>query len=489
MNVNEFSSEVLVTFQLEPTMDQAGAIAMFAQFMFSDDSQPLMLLCGSAGTGKTTLAAAMVNTLHRLGLRVVLLAPTGRAAKVFALNAGLPANTIHRKIYRQGTFEGVDTLFELADNRNRNTLFVVDEASMIANQSSSHDIFGSGCLLDDLIQYVYSGVNCSLMLIGDTAQLPPVGLQESPALQPELLAQYGLTIYHATMDEVLRQSKHSGILTNATTIRHIDVNGIDIIPRIRLGNFTDVKVVTGSELIEYISGSYSKVGIDETMVVTRSNKRANRYNYGIRGTILGREAELTVGDRVMIVKNNYYWTEQARDKQQNGTNSDDDDSNGSAIPDFLANGDIAIVRRAGKFIDIYGFHFAMVTLEFPDYDDYEITTRVILDSLDAEAPALSYDQQQQLFTAILKDYEHIRNKKKRMLAVRDDQFYNALQVKFTYAITCHKAQGGQWQHVYIDQGYIAGDMYDYDYLHWLYTAFTRATQQLFLVNWPTYQIE
>ncbi len=487
MNENEFTSAVLTTFGLPPTDDQLGAVRAFARFMFAPRQETVMLLCGSAGTGKTSVASAMVRTLQRLGRRTVLLAPTGRAAKVFSLTASMPANTIHRKIYQQRTFSGPATAFGLAFNRARDTLFVVDEASMISNRfTSSLEIFGSGCLLDDLIQFVYSGSGCRLMLIGDKAQLPPVGLVSSPALEASTLAGYGLEVIAANLDEVLRQSKESGILFNATAIRRIFSSAQNgVVPKIRFDGFPDVRRVAGGDLIESLNGSYAKAGIDGTMVVTRSNKTANIYNRGIRNMILGREAMLTAGDRLMVVKNNYYWTERvsaaASDDDKEGINGSEDG------PAFLANGDIAIVCRAAHFEELYGLHFADVTLAFPDYDDYEIDVKIILDGLASEAPALTREQQQQLFAGVLEDYRHLRGKRRQLQAVRDDKYYNAVQVKFAYAVTCHKAQGGQWEHVYIDQGFMpdaAGD----DYIHWLYTAFTRATQQLFLVNWPAAQI-
>ncbi len=480
MTASDLTSEILDALGFEPTQDQVVAAARFAEFLFMPRSEAVMLLCGSAGTGKTSLAAAMVRTLHRLRQRVVLLAPTGRAAKVFAINAALEAHTIHRKIYRQRSYEGLDTPFQLAENRQKNTLFVVDEASMISNSASAADIFGSGCLLDDLMQYVYSGTNCRLLLVGDKAQLPPVGLVSSPALSEDILKRYGLEVIYANLDEVLRQSQSSGILYNATSIRRLTVAGGACVPRIRFQPFADVHIVRGADLIESLASSYSAVGLDGTMVVTRSNKRANVYNQGIRRSILDREDELCVGDRLMVVKNNYYWVETV-------AAHDADDS--SAVPTFLANGDIAIVRHVAHYHELYGFRFADVTLAFPDYDGFEIDVKIILNSLSSASPALTREEQQQLFTGVLGDYMHITGRRRRMNAVRDDKFFNALQVKFAYAVTCHKAQGGQWEHVYIDQGYMNEEMYNEDYIHWLYTAFTRATKELFLVNWLSRQTE
>ncbi len=486
MNENELTSRILSSFGHTPTSDQLSAVKVFSAFMFSASPRAAMVLTGSAGTGKTSLASAMVKTLAGLGAKTVLMAPTGRAAKVFSLGAGAEAHTIHRKIYRQRTFDGLDTNFGLGENRLKKTLFIVDEASMISNKSASgRDLFGSGCLLDDLIQYVYSGQGCRLMLIGDRAQLPPVGLKDSPALDSSVLASRGLEVTAANMDEVLRQSSESGILFNATAIRRTVLSGgKPVPPRIRLAGFPDVRAVNGDELIESICGSYSKAGIDGTMIVTRSNKRAIVYNQGIRGMILGREEGLTSGDRVMVVKNNYFWT--AKDQAEAVRNQEPEVRE---IPSFLANGDTAVVRRARRFREVHGFRFADVTLSFPDYDFYETDATVMLDSLASEAPSLTQEENTRLFNSVLEDYAHIKSRRKRMQAVREDVYYNALQIKFAYAVTCHKAQGGQWEHVYIDQGYLTEKMIDGDYIHWLYTAFTRATEKLFLVNWPRVQKE
>ncbi len=494
MNEQELTDAILHVLGFVPTDDQKKATEMFVDFLFSDNLKSIMLLCGSAGTGKTSLASAIVKTLEMMGMKIVLLAPTGRAAKVFSLNSGLAAYTIHRKIYRQRSFEGIDTPFRLGDNKHRNTLFVVDEASMISNESmSSSELFGSGRLLDDLIQYVYATKDCRLMLIGDKCQLPPVGLLASPALSRDVLKRYGLKVMTATLDEVLRQSQDSGILYNATIIRRMtdDVSSL-VLPRIRLWGFTDVRVVMGTELIENLCSSYSEVGVDGTIVVTRSNKRANTYNQGIRNQILGRETELCSGDRLMVVKNNYYWTERREQLYADERDDSAEDSlaeMGGAPPNFLANGDVAIVKKVHDEQEVFGFRFADVTLEFPDYDSYELDVKIILNSLSSEAPFLSREEQMQLFAGVMEDYAHLSTKKQRYNAVRQDAYYNALQVKFAYAVTCHKAQGGQWAHVYIDQGYMTDDMFNQDYIHWLYTAFTRATEKLFLVNWQDRQTE
>ena len=454
----------------------------FCRF-FSDSQSSIshtgavMIMRGSAGTGKTTLASAIVRTLLQLKLKVVLMAPTGRAAKVFAQNSGSRAFTIHRMIYRQKAFTGDWSGFNLNDNLRTDTLFFVDEASMIANgtgNAGSDHMFGSGHLLDDLIRYVYSGRNCRMVLIGDKAQLPPIGEEEAPALMAEEMRRYGLKVYECDLNEVLRQSEQSGILYNATVIRQMIIHdALTQLPRIRFHGFADIQVVPGNELIEQLSTSYSQVGIDETIVITRSNKRANIYNNGIRNSILDREEELCTGDLLMIVKNNYHWVK--KEKSQDLS--------------FLANGDRAQVVKVRNLRELYGFRFADVLLLFPDYDGYELQTTVILDSLNTEAPALTTEQNEQLFNEVMADYADIPNKRERVKHIKEDDYYNAIQIKYSYAVTCHKAQGGQWSHVYLDQGYMTDDMLTPDYIHWLYTAFTRATDKLFLVNWPTTQID
>ena len=488
---------------LVPTPEQEQAIELFAQFMSDRDEQVVMILRGSAGTGKTTLAGAIVRALAVLKQKLILLAPTGRAAKVFSLYAGHPAYTIHRRIYRQKT-AGDLSAFNLNNNLNRDTLFIIDEASMISILGFGESAFGSGCLLDDLMEFVYSGQNCRMLLIGDKAQLPPVGEEESPALMADVLRGYGMTVYECDLNQVLRQSEASGILWNATRIRGewSEVRGERmVLPQIRVDGFPDIQVVPGDELIESLSSSYSRVGMDETMVITRSNKRANIYNQGIRNTVLDREDELCRGDLLMIVKNNYFWAEQFTVDSLQFTDDYSKGSEGLASKSsvnckpstvnkisFIANGDRAVVRRVRNIHELYGFRFAEVTMTFPDYDDYELTATVLLDTLTSEAPALTREQQEQLFNAVMEDYADIPLKADRIAKLKTDRYFNALQVKFAYAVTCHKAQGGQWAHIYLDQGYMTDDMLTPDYIHWLYTAFTRATEKLYLVNWPKTQI-
>lgn len=508
MIIDELKYKILQQFGFPPTQEQAHALEVFAEFLTDRDPHAVMILRGSAGTGKTTLSGAIVRTLKEIRQKVMLLAPTGRAAKVFSLNSGSPAYTIHRRIYREKSFSGVEGQFNLNDNLYTDTLFMVDEASMIANMGLGGMSFGSGCLLDDLVHFVYQGRNDRLLLIGDKAQLPPVGEEESPALHAAMLEGYGLKVYECDLNEVLRQSEESGILYNATMIRQmITHDDITQLPKIHFAGYSDIKPMPGSELIEALADSYHHVGLDDTIVVTRSNKRANIFNQGIRNMVLDREEELSQGDILMIVKNNYYWMEEERKKikekeiEERRVKSEGTESGTAThkvqsskfqvqsndIPAFLANGDRAKVLKVRRRIDLYGFRFATLLLQFPDYGNYELEATVLLDTLTSEAPALTHEQQEQLFHQIEEDYQDIPLKADRMKAIRQDQFFNALQVKFAYAVTCHKAQGGQWAHVYVDQGYMTDDMLNPDYIHWLYTAFTRATEMLYLVNWPETQ--
>ena len=506
MIVDELKYKILEQFGFPPTPEQANALDVFARFMTDRNPHAVMILRGSAGTGKTSLSGAIVRTMKAIGQKVMLLAPTGRAAKVFSLSSGSPAFTIHRRIYREKAFSGVDGQFNLNDNLYKDTLFMVDEASMISNLGLGGTTFGSGCLLDDLVHFVYQGHNDRLMLIGDKAQLPPIGEEESPALHAAMLEGYGLSVYECDLNEVLRQSEQSGILYNATMIRQmITHDDITQLPKIHFSGFQDIQLMPGAELIEALADSYHHVGLDDTIVVTRSNKRANIFNQGIRNMVLDRDEELSQGDILMIVKNNYYWMEEERKKlkesevksnvaetanhkvQSSKFQVQSKEVQSKELPAFLANGDRAKVLRVRRRIDLYGFRFATLLLQFPDYDNYELEATVLLDTLTSEAPALTHEQQEQLFRQIEEDYQDIPLKADRMKAIRQDQFFNALQVKFAYAVTCHKAQGGQWAHVYVDQGYMTDDMLTPDYIHWLYTAFTRATEKLYLVNWPETQ--
>ena len=488
--INSFlTTKIREYFGFDPTTEQSEAIEMMGEFLMSRRGMEVLLLRGYAGTGKTTLVGALVRALVSLKQSVVLMAPTGRAAKVFSNYSGHSAYTIHKRIYRQKSITD-DTSFSLNTNLSKHTLFIVDEASMISNDGFSSSVFGTGRLLDDLIQYVYSGEGCRLLLMGDTAQLPPVGEEESPALSTTLLEAYGLHVFEITLTQVMRQLSKSGILYNATQIRKklTSFPHGSAISSTKLGfspleesegiHFPDVCRITGDELIESLETSYSRWGADECMIICRSNKRANIYNQGIRSRILYYEDELTTGDRLMIVKNNYYWVERLAP-----TPSPPKGDKGSLPLSFIANGDIAVVRRVRRTRELYGFRYADVLLTFPDYDDYEMETTILLDTLHSESPSLTREESNRLFEAVMEDYAHITQKKERYKQLREDPHYNALQVKYAYAVTCHKAQGGQWSCIYLDQGYLPPDASVVDYYRWLYTAFTRATEQIYLVNW------
>lgn len=454
-----------------PTIDQQELISRISTFIgnyFSPDHHyDTLIIKGYAGTGKTSMVAALVKILPKIGLKAVLLAPTGRAAKVLAGYSGHQAFTIHKKIYRQksATANGLGS-FALDNNKHQRTIFIVDEASMISNDQSENSIFGSGRLLDDLFEYVYRGEMCKLILVGDTAQLPPVGLAISPALDVKVIGEMGFSASEFEMKQVVRQTRESGILHNATLLRQSLAENLQGYPHLTTTGFADVRRITGGELIEEIENCYDEFGINNTMVLCRSNKRANKYNEGIRRTILWRDEEISKGDLLMVVKNNYFWL---GDEEKETT-------------PFIANGDIAEITRIGKYRELYGFRFADVDLRLVDYPEIEIQTKIMLDTLTSESPSLTWDENQRLFEAVMADYAEIGNKRDRIKKVKENPYFNALQVKFSYAITCHKAQGGQWQAVFIDQGWLTDDMLNTEFLRWLYTAFTRPTVRLYLVN-------
>lgn len=468
---NDLSQQIKRNFSYKPTEEQENAVKSFEDFLLSPSEDAVFLMKGYAGTGKTSLTAALVRTLDQLQWKTVLLAPTGRAAKVFSGYAGHPAYTIHKKIYRQKVFSNETDNFMSNQNLHRNTLFIVDEASMIANEGLSGGHFGSGRLLDDLIHYVYNGMGCRLMLVGDTAQLPPIGEEESPALSVSMLQGYGLEVTECMLTEVVRQGVESGILWNATALRtRITEEDFFEYPQVRCKGFSDICVLPGSGLIEAINDCYDHAGLDETIIICRSNKRASLYNKGIRGSILYREDELNGGDVLMVAKNNYFWGADCKELE------------------FIANGDVAVVRRVRRVREMYGFRFADVVLSFSDYDDLELEVKILLDTLHTDAPSLSKEDNDRLFYAILEDYADLPTQRERMKKMKADPYYNALQVKYAYAVTCHKAQGGQWKRVFLDQGYMTEEMLSPDYFRWLYTAFTRATEKLYLVNWPEKQL-
>lgn len=469
---NYLERQIKENFSYQPTFEQEIAVKSLSEFLLSTANDTVFVLRGYAGTGKTSLVGALVKAMDKLQQKSVLLAPTGRAAKVFSAYAGHPAFTIHKKIYRQQSFSNEVSNFSINDNLTTHTLYIVDEASMISNEGLSGSMFGTGRLLDDLVEFVYSGAGCRLLLMGDTAQLPPVGEEQSPALATEALKGYGLNVIEVDLTQVVRQVQSSGILWNATQIRQlIAEDECFSLPKIKVSGFPDIQVVRGDELIDTLTGCYEKDGMDETIVVCRSNKRVNIYNKGIRAQILYREDELNTGDLLMVAKNNYFWTEKYKEM------------------DFIANGEIAVVRRVRRTRELYGFRFAEVLLAFPDQNDFELEANLLLDTLHSDAPALPKTENDRLFYSVLEDYVDITVKRERMKKMKADPHYNALQVKYAYAVTCHKAQGGQWQNVFLDQGYMSDEYLTPDYFRWLYTAFTRASKTLYLVNYPEEQIE
>jgi len=447
-----------------PTSQQLEVFGLLERFLRSGHGDECFMLRGYAGTGKTTLISALVRVLPRINRKSVLLAPTGRAAKVISSYSGKQAFTIHKRIYRKKEAASPEMNFVLADNLAENTLFIVDEASMISDEAGD---FSRQSLLSDLVSYVYNGKNCQLMLVGDTAQLPPVGSPESPALNVSVLKDhFALDVFTYELTDVVRQEKASGILFNATRIRELIRTEQSTFPQIEIRGFPDVFRMTGEKLVEGLNYAYSKFGMDNTLVVCRSNKNANAYNQNIRNRILYREEELTGGDYIMVVRNNYFWL-------QNEDNSSS----------FIANGDIGRIRKVRNMHEQYGFRFAEIVLELVDYpDDEPLTCKVLLDTLYADTPSLSSADSKRLFEAVMEDYQHIENKRMRLQEIKKDPYYNALQIKFAFAVTCHKAQGGQWEAVFIDQGYLTEEMLNTEFLRWLYTGITRSSKELFLVN-------
>ncbi len=456
----------------EPTPCQENLLRQVADFVSSDD-EDILVVNGYAGTGKTTAISSVISVMNEYKTKCVLLAPTGRAAKVLSSYSGMPAFTIHKHIYRQKSFGGDGFgQFSLAPNKDKETLFIVDEVSLIgidAAQQQSSAAFGSGNLLEDLVSFVRSGVECKVILIGDSAQLPPIGLDASPALHRDYMAAMG-GVSFSELTTVVRQQQESGILYNATMIRQLQVEldygpgvmdicdlGLEIEP------FDDIERIVGGELIEKISDAYSTYGEDDTIILCRSNKRAIKYNLGIRSTVQFKDERLVRDDKLMIVKNCYQFVDEVEGM------------------DYIANGDIAKLQRISKFEERYGLHFAEARISFPDYDDAEIVAKVVLDTLESESASLTYEQSNMLYQGVNEDYAHITTKKKRYEAVREDKYYNALQLKYANAITCHKSQGGQWKCVFIDNPFWQDEL-TVDDLKWLYTAITRATEKVYLVN-------
>ena len=459
---------ILSRFPHQPTPMQHAACEELVRFLYDPDPSSAFLLRGYAGTGKTTLVGALVRSAPMLHIKTVLLAPTGRAAKVLSAYSGQPAYTIHRKIYQTATDSSGAMRMSRAFNKHTYTLFIVDEASMIGH--TDEDSLSRRSLLDDLVDYVSEGSHCRLMLIGDTAQLPPVGTTQSPALDVGYLSSVlGLHVHHSELTEVVRQDRLSGILLNATLLRRsialLPDGGQPSLPLFDIDGCPDILRLPGADLEELLNIQYREQGIEHVAIITRSNKRANLFNQAIRNRILFREEEVNAGDLLMVVKNNYYWLE-----PESGIG-------------FIANGDIVEVQSLRNHQELYGFHFADATLRFVDYPDMpHHDCKLLLETLHSEAPSLTYAQSQQLFEAVMEDYADMPSRADRLRAVKQNPYYNALQVKFSYALTCHKTQGGQWHTAIVDQGYLTDDMIDKEYLRWLYTAVTRATHQVFLLQ-------
>ena len=462
---DHIATQIYSYFGFEPTLEQKNLIAALASYIVSSGEDSLFVVNGYAGTGKTTLIGALVKALGQMEIKSVLMAPTGRAAKVMSGYCDTPAFTIHKKIYRQKKLDGEQALFDLNINKDNNTIYIVDEASMLSNNPSETSAFGSGRLIDDMIDYIRTGRDNRLIIVGDDAQLPPVGFDFSPALNPLHMERYG-TVDYASLTEVVRQGKDSGILHNATAVRRMLDDGEIGFPDFDT-DFKDIFRIPGSRLMESLQDSYASHGTEGTAIVTRSNKRANRYNQGVRASILGYDEEICSGDILMVVKNNYFYVGQ-------------DESSGL---EFIANGDVAVVRRIYGTEEVYGFRFAEVKLSFPDYGDYQMECLIMLDTLHSESPSLTREQSSRLFYAIEEDYLNIKNRSKRYKEIQQNKYYNALQVKFGYAATCHKAQGGQWPNVFVDTMIFGDEQMTRDFQRWMYTAITRATEKLYLVNW------
>ena len=458
------AGQIYAKISFETTISQKKVVEKLSEYLSSPDYSRIFVLNGYAGTGKTTLISALVEVLADMGTKCILLAPTGRAAKVLSRYSRREALTIHKRIYREKTNADYESKFSLNINKERGAVFIVDEASMLSDTSGEGQIFGSGSLLDDLIKYVRSGKECRLILVGDNAQLPPVGADYSPALDESVMQGYG-DVEYASMDDVVRQSAESGILFNATMVRCMLENNICEVPHFDM-NFPDIESVNGGELMEKLQDCYDRYGREETIVITRSNKRANRYNEGIRRYNLSAEEAIESGDMLMVVKNNYHYTERIEDCPMS----------------FMANGDIALLKRIRRFEDFYGFHFAEAILSFPDYNDTEIECKILLDTIASESPSLTREESRRLFDEVEKDYADIKSKNKRYKEIRENPHFNAVQVKFAYAVTCHKAQGGQWRAVFVDRCLFGDEPMTRDMLRWLYTALTRATDKLYLVN-------
>lgn len=462
-NKNSFTTTFLSYLNFVPTTDQSQLINLLSEFISNTNEREILVIKGYAGTGKTNMVAALSKTLPSFKWRSVLLAPTGRAAKVLSNYSKKPAQTIHKKIFIKIPTHDGGVAFSLAENKHTNTIFVVDEASMIGlDNPSSDSIYHS--LLESLLEYVFSGTNCKIILVGDTAQLPPIGSNESPALNIDYLkASYNLQIKHIELKQVARQEDASGILKNATHLRECIINFKDEFPKISLHK--DVVRLTGEDLEDALNTAYSNYGFNDVLLVTRSNKRANLFNQAVRARVRYMDEDLCGGDLMMVVKNNYFWLDE---KSEAG---------------FIANGDSLEIKKIVRRKELYGFNFAECIVKLSDYENIpELTVNLLLDSIYTEVPSLTKDQQQELFTNVMEDLADEPIKGLRMAYLRKNPYFNALQVKFNYAVTCHKAQGGQWPCVFIDQGYLTKEMLNVEYIRWLYTAFTRASEKVYLMN-------
>lgn len=459
------ANNIRAAMQFNPTPSQDYAIDLFSDLLVSPLPRPTLIINGYAGTGKTSLMKAFCDVASDMKYNIVLMAPTGRAAKVLSNISGRPAHTIHKTIYRQETAGEFNSGFELNFNRHKGTIFIVDEASMISDSETGDFGFGSGRLLTDLVSYVFSREGCRLVVIGDPAQLPPIGCPDAPALDPDFMESMGLDVTTSWLTEIVRQDEDSLILDNASAIREIIETDPGFVgyPRLTAQHKADVERVSGEDLIECLTSAIDKYGTDSVLVITRSNKRALQFNMGIRNMVLYRESELESGDTLIISKNNYKWL-------------------GDKNKDFIANGDTAEVKRIRRQTEMFGLRFAEVTLRFKEHNDIDVDATIMLDFLASETANLNHEQEQALYETIAADYGELGSQRKLYETMKNDPWYNALRVKYAYAVTCHKAQGGQWDVVFVDLGFITEEMLDVDFLKWLYTAFTRATTKLYLVN-------
>ena len=463
---NYIADRIKCHFVFDPTPSQQDVIVAMAALLASEASRPVLVINGYAGSGKTALMSAFCAAAQELEVPLNLMAPTGRAAKVLSGFTGLPAYTIHKRIYRQDAVSDYNSGFSLNFNRDGESVFIVDEASMISNSPTGETDFGTGRLLDDLLDFVFSRKHCKLILMGDSAQLPPVGTNIGPALDEAYLRGYGLDVQSVLLTDVVRQQQESAILRNSLLLRQLifQEQPSTGYPKFDLRQAIDIECIGGADLIETLSGCYDRYGVENTMVITRSNKRANQYNQGIRNSVFYKEESITRGDFLMVMKNNYYWLKEG----QKG--------------EFIANGDIAQIARINGYDELYGHRFADVSLCFIDQENREVDLKILMDTINSDQPKLTSTEEELFFRTVMDDYQDLTSVRKRLDSIRDNQWYNALQVKFAYALTCHKAQGGQWDAVFVDLGYITEEMLDVNFYKWLYTAITRAGTKLYLVN-------